>query len=65
MLFIVDLSANIQKKIDNPKDLYEVYLYSNPNAEFANKLIGFRNFQSNLNMKNIKNTCDDFEYDNY
>lgn len=65
LLFIVDLSANIQKKIDNPKDLYEVYLYSNPNAEFANKLIGFRNFQFNLNMKNIKNTCDDFEYDNY
>ncbi len=65
LLFIVDLSCDSNKIIENPADLYQVYVYSNPNAEFASSFIGYRNFCFQLSKRKVKFDCDNFEYDNY
>ena len=65
LMFIIDLSATkIEKSVNNPKQLYNVYLFANPNADFGHDFIGFRNFYQVLNGVN-KRCADDFQYDNY
>lgn len=65
LMFIVDLSATkVEKSVNNPKQLYNVYLFANPNADFGHDFIGFRNFYQVLNGVN-KRCADDFQYDNY
>lgn len=63
IMFIVDNSTNEKIDLSNPKNLYKVYLYSNPNTDWSHHFIGFRNFCSVLN--GISHECDDFEFDNY
>ena len=64
LLFIVDLSST-DKIFDDFSKAYKVYAYSNPNADFKNRFIGFRNLVYSLNIKGIKTDFDDFEADNY
>lgn len=66
ILFIVDLSANndTSKILDNPKKLYNAYLYVNPNADFNHSLLSAHNFAYALNEVNKKD-IDDFQFDNY
>ena len=64
LMFIVDLSANTNEFIENPRDLYKVYFYTNPNAVKRNKLFDIHHIYSYLNR--IKTCeCDDFVADNY
>ncbi len=65
ILFIVDLSACLEKDTDEIDKLYEVYLYSNPNAINSSKFVGYRNLACALNKLKFKFECDDFKYDNY
>ena len=64
LMFVIDISANTDKLIDNPKDLYKVYFYTNPNATQKNRLFDIHHFCHYLNR--IKTCeCDDFVADNY
>ena len=64
LMFIVDVSANTDKLISNPRDLYKVYFYTNPNAIQKNRLFDIHHFYHYLNR--IKTCeCDDFIADNY
>ena len=63
IMFIVDNSTNEKIDLSNPKKLYKVYLYSNPNTDWSHKFLSFRNFCVALN--GIQHECDDFEFDNY
>lgn len=63
IMFIVDNSMNEKMDLSNPKKLYKVYLYSNPNTDWSHQFIGFRNFCFALN--GIQHECDDFKFDNY
>lgn len=64
LMYIVDLSANTDKLIKNPRDLYQVYFYTNPNVVKKNKLFDIHHIYSNLNRMK-KCACDDFVADNY
>lgn len=63
IMFIVDNSTNEKIDLSNPKKLYKVYLYSNPNTDCSHKFLSFRNFCFALN--GIQHEFDDFEFDNY
>lgn len=63
IMFIVDNSTNEKIDLSNPKKLYKVYLYSNPNTDWSHKFLSFRNFCFALN--GIQHEFDDFEFDNY
>ena len=63
LIFIVDKSNTDEITLNSkPQDLYNMYVYSNPNAKKQCSFLGYRNFTyCNKMIKKI----DDFTYDNY